>query len=816
MRWTTAVPDRAALQDSQQQTIRHCSHNKREPTVRVIAVSSPPPLRYISVSRGGQVTVWNSSLRILRSFRLAGDAAEEVASMRRFRGWTTDAVFMGDVRRVAVATDCRDLHFVNVATAGVFEDVHLFGFRSVPTAICYWHDVQSPDKPSLLFLGDEKGGIHLLRFLNPSKGLFKDSPKKELLRIFLPDLSHHGDVVSHHYVPNVHRQPINRVMFAPDTKVIMTSSESDRTSVVFTKVTLTGEPTVWSVEQGVKCFDYSAALQLMVTGGCDRAVRLWSPFVTTHPVAALWGHLTAVLDVAIYQRAGQIFSYSRDAVLKVWDLVSHACLKTIHLQFPCQQPSRIPEHGGVPFLLLSPPLSERPHLVVGCRDYLALLHLPETRSARAGGSSGGGGEGPGITCALCNSTLRQVVTGHADSSLSIWDVESGRTRIQILNAHGEEAVTSMALDSSHRRLITGSRRGTIKVWSLISGLNLHKLEPLTDSEVTGLTCLRDDKLLAVGWSQRIVQYDLSVKSKDMYVGADVLWKSRSGHTGDISAVSQCSALGVVATASRDGGLIIWRCETQRPVLHLQGPTEKGAMPPIDGLLFLQHRAGDRRLRNGGVLVSSQAGSLCFWSVTGQTHTYGQFYAPEQPGERVLSLSSNQAENTLVVSGDTSGRLQIWSIADFGLVIQHQPVCEQPPLLQSWTFQREELVHVEVFNVADQLWVLTASASGSVSLWTKDGDHVGSFGQQELWSITEPAPHQRIKKTAENEAKAEGDDEVKCRIPDHPNQVQKKFDCEGLSFQPKTILQQPPHLLHLRDREVLRNTRSDDIQPNKEG
>lgn len=40
---------------------------QKEPTVRVIAVSSPPPLRYISVSRGGQITVWNSSLRILRS-----------------------------------------------------------------------------------------------------------------------------------------------------------------------------------------------------------------------------------------------------------------------------------------------------------------------------------------------------------------------------------------------------------------------------------------------------------------------------------------------------------------------------------------------------------------------------------------------------------------------------------------------------------------------------------------------------------------------------------------------------------------------------
>lgn len=123
---------------------------QREPTVRVIAVSSPPPLRYISVSRGGQITVWNSSLRILASlgvsdriftskckcdtrafsilqFQLAGDPREEVANTRRFRGWTTDAVFMGDVQKVAIATDCRDLHFVNVATVGVFEDVHLYG-----------------------------------------------------------------------------------------------------------------------------------------------------------------------------------------------------------------------------------------------------------------------------------------------------------------------------------------------------------------------------------------------------------------------------------------------------------------------------------------------------------------------------------------------------------------------------------------------------------------------------------------------------------------------------------------------------------------
>lgn len=156
--------------------------------------------------------------------------------------------------------------------------------------------------------------------------------------------------------------------------------------------------------------------------------------------------------------------------LRVWDISTHQCLKVLRLQFPCLQPGRIPEHGNFPFLLLSPPLPDemQPHLVVACKDYLAVLNLSEKRR-------GGGGwltdeefrtefkQGPYLSCALYNPTLRQVVTGHADSSVFLWDVETGRRRLYILNAHGEEVLSSMALDSSHRRLITGARNGTIKV-----------------------------------------------------------------------------------------------------------------------------------------------------------------------------------------------------------------------------------------------------------------------------------------------------------------------------------------------------------------
>lgn len=48
-----------------------------------------------------------------------------------------------------------------------------------------------------------------------------------------------------------------------------------------------------------------------------------------------------------------------------------------------------------------------------------------------------------------------------------------------------------------------------QVWNLLNGLNLHKLEPATNSDVTGLTCLHDNQLLAVGWSQRVAQYNIA-------------------------------------------------------------------------------------------------------------------------------------------------------------------------------------------------------------------------------------------------------------------------------------------------------------------
>lgn len=130
--------------------------SQREPTVRILPISQQPPLRYVTVSTGGHITVWSSSLRILKtstvsniqrfrpipsdrsstlSFSRPHQISGDPAHSSRFRGWVTDAAYMRGCHRVAMVTDHGDAHFIRVSPTDVFEDVHLFG-KFVKTEMC--------------------------------------------------------------------------------------------------------------------------------------------------------------------------------------------------------------------------------------------------------------------------------------------------------------------------------------------------------------------------------------------------------------------------------------------------------------------------------------------------------------------------------------------------------------------------------------------------------------------------------------------------------------------------------------------------------
>ncbi|XP_058648872.1 WD repeat-containing protein on Y chromosome isoform X3 [Onychostoma macrolepis] len=714
-----------------QPSIHHCTYNKQEPIVRVLALSQSPPMRYISVSKRGTLIVWNRHLNNIKPLEMCAGPFNKRQYRKRFQGWTTDAVYMGNVHKIAVATLSRGIHFFDITTTCSFEQVHLFGLSHIATALSYWYDIEAPGEKCVLMWGDDRGSVNLLWFLQPFKGLFEMPFTNQTgpVQIFMPvSVCIFIALVSYQHIPKIHSEPINRILYEPHDELIITSSESPASSVVIIDVSQKRQEYIWKIEKGVKCFDFSFSLGLLVTAGVGSAVRLWNRYVTSRPTAVLRSHQTTVVDVVIHQALGKIFSYSKDAVLKIWDIPSQQCLKTILLQFPNIHLGFTPEHGSFPLLLS---LTPDPILLVTCREYLATLHLHKSESNSRSGI---------YTCALYNPHHQQVITACADSTLTVWDVKTGIKKMEIRNAHGKEEVSCMALDVHQRRLISAATNGTIKVWNLLNGLNLHKLETISNAEVTGIICHHDNQLLATGWSRLIAQYSIAF-SEDIYVNADLSWKSGRQHGEDILAMDHCPGLGLLATGSYDGEIIIWSLALQKPITRLQTHQQEKAHLPVHRLLFLQRRAQQSHLRSGAVLLSSQNGFVCWWSVCGPRHNHGQFYAPDGSDEIVMGLSTDQ-ENSLLVTGDTAGFIKVWDISQYALSAADTESAEDlPSLLHSWRGHERAIVSSEVLAYESKLFVLSVSVDHRACLWTSQGCCVGCFGQEQQWDLSSPDTYQ---------------------------------------------------------------------------
>lgn len=70
--------------------------------------------------------------------------------------------------------------------------------------------------------------------------------------------------------------------------------------------------------QGVRCFHLDRELKLLATGSTDNIVRMWNPVVTKSPIATLYGHKAAVVDVRILKHLNTALSISCDGVSNIF------------------------------------------------------------------------------------------------------------------------------------------------------------------------------------------------------------------------------------------------------------------------------------------------------------------------------------------------------------------------------------------------------------------------------------------------------------------------------------------------------------------
>ncbi|XP_035828989.1 WD repeat-containing protein on Y chromosome [Aplysia californica] len=729
--------------------IRHIVYNRQEQTTKIVAVHGPT--RYVTISKEGALTVWQPNMLLEKHYVIAEGEEEQSAQKRRFKMWVTDAVYMKNCQKVAIGSTSRDIRFYDVSSSQYFEEYHLFAMADVPYCFDYHFNPKHPNTSSLLVFGNDTGAIHLLTFLKPVTQLFSNPFKSDggVQKIFM--------------------QVPKSVDFNTFFGFLFQIKDffSCRSSIAFQEAIF-----VFSIFQGIECFDHNKNLNLLVTGSGDHVVRLWNPYVTNKAIAILPGHATGVVGVAIHEGFRQVFSYSKDAVIKVWDVKEHTCLQTIVLKFPSSLHGRMPEHGQFPLLLLQGKSNSA--LLVTCNDYIGALrlgkveentsHLQVTHDTQ-------------LCSAIYNKFLKQVVTGCDSSTIAVWDIETGNKSIVFSNAHGDEEITSMAFDTTYRRLISGARNGTVKVWNFQNGHNLHKLEPVGEAEVTGIVQLPDKKvILTVGWSQLITTYD-DTDADNMYLKANNLWKGGQLHKDDILSVDFAPP-NFLATAGFDGEIIVWEADTEKIYVRLRkgqppniskklealktkvkgmddGPTSrptsqnsrpnsrhrsshkvnKGQPAPVDKLLFLKARAGIR-FTESAVLISSEGGFLRWWNIYSAHKDMGYFYVPNIPDESVLAMCT-KPNDSLLITGDTQGVVKCWDIMDYCTKYHGHPCKTSPPVEAMWKAHDSAIVSVEYIEHDEGKFILTASTDKTARLWSPEGHYVGTFGQKEQWNIKNP-------------------------------------------------------------------------------
>lgn len=746
----------------------------------IVHMSFAPPKSWLDSSHARQlVTIDNSGCLCKWNTELTSPNQKILLELPKSRPEVVAVKILPNLNRCVVALMNRSLRFFELScTSGMVCEI--VGLEHSVLSMDAVGD--KADQSVTLLLGDLGGFVTHLTFTEPKTSLFGVDGIAEI---------HFRDLAAGLFAPaaritkrKVHSDWTTKVMCCNARGMYVSCCSASNASLILGDKT--GIISTFNVPKGVRAFDVNSNFNAIVTGGQDYLVRVWDKYITTRPCAALDGHAAPICSVALAvpstSKVGlanfetgvsphdldghqaRVISVSIDQVLKVWDVTTQACLQTLTMH---GLPGRLTEH----MLLLS---AERGLLFVGSSTILAyrLLHLkpPEVSESLSHNSP--------VSGAKYNPLFGQVVTACRGGVVNVWNLRTGEQMVQFREAHGEAEITSLTFDRTSRRLLTGASDGTVRLWNFSIGLCLRKLQSVSSTEVSGIVEMKNRAIVTAGWWRKLIYYR---DQEDQYYIQPERSIQGMGHTEDIQCLEYCGG-NVVATCSYDGVIIIWQVEmlSIKQKLMIETALEHPGKPSAtDKLLFLEQRC---RSRGGSLVAGGVDGWIRFWNIY-SGNLVGAFQINDSSGDKassksysVSALATSDANNVLA-TGDTSGTIKIWGIANY-CCKQGAQKAGTPDLLQGWIAHAGPIVSLQLIEhqpsqtkqddgasggaaalppkglasaaaqnpfklldgqdaeggIVTQQMLLSASADKTVRLWKIDGTLIGTFGQHEPWDI----------------------------------------------------------------------------------
>ncbi|XP_045644685.1 WD repeat-containing protein 49 [Ursus americanus] len=708
--------------------------------------------RYLTISKEGLLGIWGENLKLQETLPITSDATK----LKHL--WVTSLVSLENVNKIAVAFTSKEICFYDLLSKGGFPcQYKLQGLKGTPICMEYWYDPLDANE-SVLSFGDITGKVQAVAFTTALISLFErpgsaHEDAEATVTISWAELrsgSHRCCCTLEH---NLHHGDwVRQVTYNASLDAIISSTTSNSNTVVLAwreKSKKHLKMTSFNVAEGIHAFDYHSQLNLIATAGINNKVCLWNPYVVSKPVGVLWGHSASVIAVQFFAARKQLFSFSKDKVLRLWDIQHQLAIQRIACSFPKSQDFRCLFHFD----------EAHGRLFISFNNQLALLAMKSEASTRVKSHR------EAVTCVLYNSVLKQVISSDVGSTVSFWMIDTGQKIKQFTGCHGNAEISTMALDANETRLLTGSTDGTIKVWDF-SGYCHHTLKVGREGavDISQILVLKKT-ILVTGWERAITVFRL--QNCNQFFIQPEKWKGGIQHRDDILCVAFLPPQTLV-TGSYDGEIIVWNNSTEnaRYVLHpdyqrllksksdtepqelfsagrscstcpgtnqatlgahsLETHTE--GSNAVVGLCFLEARKATAETGGANLVSCGGSGYVRFWN-TFKKQLLAEFLAHGGVGSIIMSTDRS---NRYLATGDLDGQLKIWVIEEYCLNSSKSKITQAPALIRSFRPHEDQISSLAMCQLGGRLLIISSSADCSICVTDVYSAPVWIFGQAKHW------------------------------------------------------------------------------------